>query len=244
MHAFPSQNLPQSSSVFFSPSLSCFLLLLRLGSCTTSQPIFQIDTDTWKTSNLSKALQPRWDPGNSQHTTFSTPRPRLSRRFHPPRSPFAQPRPNYPVDGAWKGVLTLYCPETLLGPKPGVDLEEALKDGQNEDDLARTARPRSDPLKMIHRDPKTRAPHLTCCSCSVRKLTSCFRLSPIHWDFTSPAPTDQLSGPWDQMGGDSSQYTSRRQHLPPLLPAPGRYEWRLLRRALRPWPFVPWPRSH
>lgn len=199
MHAFPSQNLPQSSSLFFSPSLSCFLLLLRLGNCTTSQPIFQIDPDTWKTSNLSKALQPRWDPENSQHTTFSTPHPRLSTRFHPPCSPFAQPRPNNPVDGARKGVLTLYSPETLLGPKAEGDLEEALKDGQNENDLARTARPRSDPLKMIHRDPKTRAPHLTCCSCSLRKLTSCFRLPPHSLGFfTSPAPINQLSGPWDR----------------------------------------------
>lgn len=92
-------------------------------------------------------------------------------------------------------MLTLYCPEILLGPKAGRDLEKAMKDGQKEDDLARTGRARSDPLKMTPRDPKTRAPRLTCCSCSVRKLTSCFRLPPIHWGFRSPAPPTNSLAP-------------------------------------------------
>lgn len=202
LYAFPSQHLPVSS-LFFSPPLSFFLLLLRLESCTRSQPIFQIETLTFgKQATYPKLCSPDGTQGipNTPHSLRPAPDSVLPNRA---------PRPNYPVAGAPKGVLTLYCLQILLGPKAGSDLEEALKGGQKENDLARTARPRSDPLKMTRRDPKTRARHLTCCSCSVRKLTSCFRLPPpIHWDFTSPAPADQLSGPWDQMGGGSSQCTS------------------------------------
>lgn len=171
LYAFPSQHLPVSS-LFFSPPLSFFLLLLRLESCTRSQPIFQIETLTFgKQATYPKLCSPDGTQGipNTPHSLRPAPDSVLPNRA---------PRPNYPVAGAPKGVLTLYCLQILLGPKAGNDLEEALKGGQKENDLARTARPRSDPLKMTRRDPKTRARHLTCCSCSVRKLTSCFRLSP------------------------------------------------------------------
>lgn len=109
-------------------------------------------------------------------------------------APPSRLRPNYPVAGARKRGLTLYCPESLPGPKAGRDLDKALKGGQKEDDLALTARPSSDPLKMTHHDPETRAPHLTCCSCSVRKLTSCFRLPPpfIGTSQAPPPPTNCL----------------------------------------------------
>lgn len=63
-------------SFFFQPSIILLPSVATPGKpykVTTHFP--DRDTDIWKTSNLSKALQPRWDPGNSQLTTFSTPRP-------------------------------------------------------------------------------------------------------------------------------------------------------------------------
>lgn len=102
-----------------------------------------------------------------------------------------------------RGVNSL-LPGNSPCPKAGRDLEEALKGGQKGDDLACTARPRSDLLKMTHRDPKTKALYLTCCSCSVRKLTSCFRL-PAPFIGTQAPPLPTRSRPRDQTDSSYSQ---------------------------------------
>lgn len=120
--------------------------------------------------------------------------------------------------------------------KAGRDLEEALKGEQKEDDLACTAWPRSDLLKMTHRDPKTRALHLTCCSCSVRELTSCFRLpAPFIGTQAPPQPTNSLAPGIRRTAATAS----RRTKTAP--PRPQALWWCRLARTLRPWPFVCWP---
>lgn len=87
-------------------------------------------------------------------------------------------------------------------------------------DLACTARPRSDLLKMTHRDPKTKALYLTCCSCSVRKLTSCFRLpAPFIGTQAPPLPTSSLALGIRRTAATASRRTEDSSS-PHLLPAP------------------------
>lgn len=90
-----------------------------------------------------------------------------------PATPDAPPRQHKPP-GSERDVNPS-LPGAFLGLQAAMNLEGVPDGGQKENDFVRG--PDSPcPPSVTHCDPETRAPGLTCCSCSDCKLTSCFRL--------------------------------------------------------------------
>lgn len=148
-----------------------------------------------------------------------------------PPPPLRMLRPNTTT----LGVNSL-LPGGFLGLGVAMNVEGVLDGRQKENNLA--FGPDSPcPPRMTHCDPETRAPVLTCCSRSHRKLTSCFRLphSLGLRELRPPPPIVGLRGP----DGRRLQPIGARRRAPPARPSrlPGPTGSRA------GWPLRPWPLS-
>lgn len=79
--------------------------------------------------------------------------------------------------------------------------------------------PGSGPRRMTRRDPETQAQLLTCSSCAVRKLTSCFRL-PHSLGLRKPRPHQPIVWPRSQDGRRRQPIGAPRRAPPDCRPRP------------------------